>query len=313
MINIRQYENALKITWIRTFIKDAPDWSEFAYQCQIDRLYQTETNYHNTLMARTKNQFWLSVIKGYNTFYLSIKKEIIKHPELTPLWGNPNIPTTFNVSLFMANIRYLQDLYQGNTRLTIKELEEVSGNKLPFTLYHSLWSAIPTPLKIYMKDKEVTYYLRYPESISVILRDQKGTTSIREIMNKGASNQSTGLLKWTEELAMNSETNWQHIYTIPKKCNVNARIRFFQYQVLHRSLLTNRKLSLFNLIDTEIWDNCDKVETVTHLLLECQQLDNLWRGIEGWIHLNINEKVIFNKRSILLGSPENSTIVNYIF
>ena len=189
----------------------------------------------------------------------------------------------------------------------------ISGSALPFTLYYSIWSAIPTHLKKYMKDREVTYNARYPENLLVILKDQKGTTSIRKIMNKGASNQSTGLTKWTNELALNCETNWEYIYTMPKKCNVNPRIRFFQFQILHRSLLTNRKLSLFNLIDSEICDNCNMVETVTHLLLECSQIEYLWRGIEGWMHLNINEKVLFNKQSILLGSPENSTIVNYIF
>ena len=132
-------------------------------------------------------------------------------------------------------------------------------------------------------------------------------------MNKGYIEQSVGQVKWSDELALNRETNWQKLYLMAKKCNVNARIRFFKYQVLQRSLLTNRKLYLFNLIESENCDKCNTTETVAHLLIDCQHLSELWIGIERWLNRNINEHILFEKSAILLGSPENSVIVNYIF
>ena len=105
MINIRQFEIALKLTWLRTFISDTPDWSEFAYRCKIDRLLQAEIHYHNTILKNTKNLFWKRVIIGYTKFFLSIKNETIQKTELTPIWGNPDIQVKFNVSLFKANVR----------------------------------------------------------------------------------------------------------------------------------------------------------------------------------------------------------------
>ena len=313
MINLRQFEITLKLTWLRTFLKGTPDWSEFAYECHIDRLLQTGINYHNILSKRTKNQFWQSVINSYKTFHLNMEKVSTHDTELTPIWGNPHINAIFNISLFNANIRYLQDLYRGNTRLTLDELKNISGVKLPFTHFHSLWTSIPNGWKQYMESRKIYHNVVYPLNLMYILKDKKGTKSLRDIMNKSSPNNSTGQTKWIEELALGTETNWQKIYILPKTCNVNARIRFFQYQVLHRSLLTNRKLFLFNLIDSEKCDNCDMVETVTHLLIDCDNLKNLWGGIEEWINHNINENVSFEKRSILLGNPENSVLVNYIF
>ena len=132
-------------------------------------------------------------------------------------------------------------------------------------------------------------------------------------MNKGSIKQSVGQVKWSDEVALHKETDWQKLYLMAKKCNVNARVRFFQNQVLQRGLLTNRKLYLFNLIESENCDKCNMTETVTHLLVDCQHLRELWTGIERWLNRNINEHILFEKKAILLGSPENSIIVNYIF
>ena len=132
-------------------------------------------------------------------------------------------------------------------------------------------------------------------------------------MNKGLTEPTIGQVKWSDELALHKEIDWQKLYLMAKKCNVNARIRLFQYQILQRSLLTNRKLWLFKSIDSENCDKCNMTETVTHLLIDCQYLRDLWTGVERWLNHNINEHILFNKQAILLGCPENSVIVNYIF
>ena len=70
--------------------------------------------------------------------------------------------------------------------------------------------------------------------------------------------------------------------------------------------------TIYTVIDTEKCDNCDMVEIITHLLLDCKQLEQIWNELGRWINQNINERVQLDKRSILLGNPENSIIVNYI-
>ena len=63
MINIREFEMTLKLTWIRKLIKEDPDWSEFAEIYHIRRLCQSDENYQKEILEKTKNDFWSSVAK----------------------------------------------------------------------------------------------------------------------------------------------------------------------------------------------------------------------------------------------------------
>ena len=166
-------------------------------------------------------------------------------------------------------------------------------------------------MKQYMETRIIDCNLIYPINIHWLRKDAKGTKSIRKIMTKIPTEQTIGQLKWSDELALNKDMDWKKLYLIPTHCNVSARIRYFQYQILQRTLLTNRKLWLFKLIDSENCDNCEK--TITHLLIDCNHLRVIWTGVENWLNHNINEKMAFDKKAILLGCPDNSILVNYIF
>ena len=162
--------------------------------------------------------------------------------------------------MFNANFRYLKDLYRNNVRLTQIEIEQVLGKAMPFTLHVSIWTAIPTYLKQYMGNIELGYNQKLPENIYWLTKDIKGTTSIRKLLNKGPKPKTTVQIKWLEKLALNEEIDWQKLFLMAKTCNVNAIVQYFNYQVIQKSLLTNRKLFLFNLIDSEKCDNCDNIK-----------------------------------------------------
>ena len=85
-------------------------------------------------------------------------------------------------------------------------------------------------MKQYMETRNTDYNVIYPTNIFWLLKDKKGTQNIREIMNKGTTEKTISQAKWSDELTLHSETDWQKLYLIPKQCNANARIRFFQYQ-----------------------------------------------------------------------------------
>ena len=73
-----------------------------------------------------------------------------------------------------------------------------------------------------------------------------------------------GRSKWTEELELDNETNWKPLYTMADKCKINIRSKYFHYQVLHRTIVTNRKLLQFNMRMDEKCDNCGEIETITY-------------------------------------------------
>ena len=54
MLNIRDFEISLKLTWIRKLITGTQDWNEFAELYYINRLYQTDERYHEYLITKVK-------------------------------------------------------------------------------------------------------------------------------------------------------------------------------------------------------------------------------------------------------------------
>ena len=69
MINIKEFECTLKMTWIRRLIKEEPNWIEFAEHYKIDRLLYTKVYYHKTILNNCTNSFWISVINAFSSVY----------------------------------------------------------------------------------------------------------------------------------------------------------------------------------------------------------------------------------------------------
>ena len=311
MINIREFEKSLKLTWLRKFINGTPDWSEFAYNSKIDRLFQTDSLYHQYLLKTSRNEFWHSVINSYTYFNRKLK-DIPTDIAMTPIWGNPLIALPFNQQLFNANIRYLEDLYKSHQRYSLKDFENKTQRKVPFTQYMAIWKCIPNNLLNYMDNRPLNMNLKYPIAIEWINRDKKGTKHIRKIFRMGKLPKLISQVKWEEQMALNEEIEWRKLYTMAARCNADARMKYFNYQILHRTLLTNRKLYMFRLVDSEKCDNCDQVETVAHLLVECPNTTHIWEGIKRWTATNINGNHSLDNKSIALGNPKNSILMNYI-
>ena len=118
--------------------------------------------------------------------------------------------------------------------------------------------------------------------------------------------------RWRGALNDTVEIDWPYSYSLPFKCRLNARIRYFQYQINHRSLITNKKLFQFGLIEDEHCDKCNDVETIQHLLMECETLENLWSDVERWSREKVNRRLHSDLVSTILGNEDNKFLANYI-
>ena len=103
-----------------------------------------------------------------------------------------------------------------------------------------------------------------PSHITWIL----GTKNIRKIYNQLDETKPLGQLKWEIELEENN-LDWRFLYCVTTNCKMNARSKNFQFQILHRSLVTNKNLHQFNIRDNELCDNCNSIVTISHLLYDC--------------------------------------------
>ena len=274
MVNLPNFDKSLKITWLRKLHNNEPDLAEFAKFYKVNRLTTTDVNYLKKLIRQIDNPFWKCVAKSYSKWFGCFKATLNIQVEKECLWGNPRINIPFCHQLYKNGIIYLTDLFnQEGRQLSKQELDAHCNTTLMFTTYFAIWKALPKEWKTEIEISERDYNINFPGNIALIIKDKKGTSSIRNIWTH-ASNiiPPTAQDKWDLEYGVN---DWKFLYQLSHKCKFNARIIYFQYQILHRSLVTNKKLEQFGIRDNNLCDECGAIETIPHLLFNCLERQNL--------------------------------------
>ena len=124
-----------------------------------------------------------------------------------------------------------------------------------------------------------------PPIYNWLTKDKKGTKCIRKVWMLGKHEiVPKGQEKWSVQLHNSHLINWEKTYNLAKMCKMNARIIYFQYQVIHRSL------EQFGIRDNSICDNCDEEETIIHLLINCPIAVNVWREISHLLRDHSTQK-----------------------
>ena len=104
-----------------------------------------------------------------------------------------------------------------------------------------------------------------------------------------------GRTKWSIEVSIPNNLDLGPIYSMTTKCNMNAGIKYFDFQLLHTSLRIN--LHLFRISDSELCGKYNKIETITHLLYDCDQPKESMGKNHMWIHKYKKEKFKLNETS----------------
>ena len=152
-----------------------------------------------------------------------------------------------------------------------------------------------------------------PTVIDWLTKDKKGGVNIRKIWNlKHKLDPPISQTRWEENLGNAEDVDWEYSYKLPFTCKLNANIRYFQYQILHRSLITNRKLHQFQLLDHKTCDNCNEIETITHLLYECDPIKVLWTEVLNWLSRQTGKRIEVCAGNILMGNKKYNYCINYV-
>ena len=95
--------------------------------------------------------------------------------------------------------------------------------------------------------------------------------------------------KWSNELKCTvEEETWKRYFMLTYNTCIDTKTRMFQWNILHRLLITNKKLLLFGISDSNMCTFCDsEEETICHLFYDCKYVKELWQKLFHWLHPNI--------------------------
>ena len=87
---------------------------------------------------------------------------------------------------------------------------------------------------------------------------------------------------------------------------MDAKLRNFQYKIMHHILPTNSFLSKCKIKETDKCDFCKtEKETLEHLFCQCKMVQTLWSQRLAWIHPRLKVVQRLTNVNILLGYSGN--------
>ena len=127
-------------------------------------------------------------------------------------------------------------------------MEFRTNGPIIFLVYCAIWKAVPRIWKDQLVNISRSNNLEDTPILSFLKMSEKDTSRIRRIWHiENGDTIPIGQQKWATELNPHEDEDWKYLYNAAISFRLNANLIYFNFQVLHRSLMTNKKLCQFNL------------------------------------------------------------------
>ena len=314
--NIKLFDNALKLGWLKRYLRSNSKWTLFPKDFDIDGVFIYGPDYIDRLEAIISNPFWLDVLTAlktlWNSNFISEKTVIME----TPIWLNPTFKFHIRREWKEKGISVISDFIDHlRTPYTMESFTEHYGVKTNFLEYARFSVLINEYLS--WKDTPETKEPRPKNSfLNIILsKDLKGVSNLyKQIFPKG--NQIIGEIstKWQNKTNIEIQNfDFQKSFLLHNRTFTDCFLKYTQFRTLHRRFFTNDKLSKMGIKASDKCTFCKvSTDSVEHMLLYCPIINQLWDMVNQWIteigfigyNLSIYKKII--------GDLENGPILNSI-
>ena len=303
--NLKIFDAALKIGWLKRYNNTSSKWSVVPYNFDFDGLFKYGVDYIERLLEITFNPFWLNVLHSLKLLWKDDKIYIPENLFLTPLWYNSSFRLPIKKGWKDKGIYQVNDLLQTDgTLLSQSEFEQKFHLKTNFLEY----GAVLTKINSFMQTREVPLHIHSSPSncmLNVILqKDSKGVSTIyKMLLSNNNSIIENAVFKWNSKLG-----DIMVLYDFKKSFSKismfdDIYLRYIQFRTLHRRFYTNNLLFKMKIKESPNCNFCKELEDSNeHMLLECENVKDLWLKVENWIsdiglvnyHLN-NKKIILGE------------------
>ena len=87
--------------------------------------------------------------------------------------------------------------------------------------------------------------------------------------------------KWQLELQLPEDYDWDTVFNRTYIITDDRKLRWLQFQCLHRFLPTNKRLHMYGLVESNKCRNCPMYqETIAHMFWHCHYVLSFWREFQ---------------------------------
>lgn len=293
---------SLKIGWVKRYL-DLENRSQWKKIMKPILNINDETNIFDCnattkqILSRVKNTFWVETVEAWRDV---ANKETATSSEMLNevIWLNKHMHLEQNPGIrckrfVEKGILRVKDLYDFNRNRLF------SANELAVKLrFHpmscsAVLQAIPSSWRALLNRNDS---IRPVENqCKEDLRKSKRAVrwAYLKIIRK-AKVQPTACSKWADELGLPPTFNWGIIFNRPYVITDDHKLRWLQFQCLHRFLPTNKRLFMYGLKETDKCRECRMYqETIAHLFWHCGNVQRFWRQVES--KFRIRERLSFQQ------------------
>ena len=344
MVDIRQFWDSLKFSWLRRLCKSNAFWPNIVVknvvkimnnEINVADLLQLGPNMIVSLGKKMDKKFWKEIFCSVTPF---MQGAIFCHPEMiltAPFWDNPTIlrnNRAIKKSVFpniAQKITTISDFYYpgSNILLTKHDLE----NRFDIVISENDYVELNHIIKVTLRSTGVHDNLiknvqpSRPLLINIANYRKSGCSMyLRFLKKKVDSNKSLTIRenKWHQELQTIFGTNfWKKSYSLTAGIKFDNKLKYLQFQIVRNSLFTNYKVNKFNphispscsycLNDPNIMN--PESELISHLFFSCPKVKGFWEELQAWL-ATLNTYLPSEERKILFGVHEEpaTSVLNLI-
>ena len=320
MVNISEFFNALKISWLRRVIQSSEnqEWYSLS-KVDFHKLLSCGSGYSIDLSKNLSNPFWKDCLNSWAKFCNVCKVESVKQILCSPLWFNNNLikgQNSYINNWFKKGIKQISDLLDINGNFyQFDILKEMYGINSTFLDYQSLIHKIPNYWKnMIINNRLVSIQTKYNVTCNIyvqyLLKEKKGCRTFYDQLIQ--ADQITRQEKWINEMGYINDQEWNRYNT-----NINdlseVTLKDFQFKINNKILVTKTFLHTIRKVEDNLCSYCNREpETILHLFVECDKVKEFWQSLHIWLMQNVNTSINMDKKGILFSYQGKCILKNYI-
>ena len=277
LVDIELKDVSLKAAWVKIIVQGKYD-EQYMYNMldpEIrEHIWCCNLKPEDAHVIKCANKFWKDVLYAWCVYHYSDSLE--SQDEI--IWYNSNIrikdtPVAWK-SCIQRGLMYISQLMKDGKFISEAEAEGEFG--LTTMQFNTIKSAIPCEIARKVKNKPENACFT-DEKYRKFIGTEKSAAYVYKNINERRCSELPAEEKWKAEL---EDFNLCEQVKNIKKCTVVAKLRSFQYRLLHRAVSTNIQLKHWGIKESDDCTFCETSrETIRHMMYECSMTKCIWNKL----------------------------------